>query len=180
MVNRVEILANEREIEVRLRVDGSSLTVDGDPDRLEEVGLILLDNALKHTPRGGQVDIVVSRDGKYALLEVLDTGEGIPREHLNQIFDRFYRVDRARTRAKGGVGLGLSIAQTLVSAHGGRIAVSNRPEGGVRASIWLPYVNDAAAGYDGLRSAGSAEGAGLRGVSVGVEVGRPTHSDGGV
>jgi two-component system sensor histidine kinase CiaH len=180
MVHRVEVLANERGVELRLRVEGSSLTVEGDPDRLEEVGLILLDNALKHTPRGGQVEVVVGLDGKYALLEVLDTGEGIPREHLDQIFDRFYRVDRARTRTKGGVGLGLSIAQTLVSAHGGRIAVNNRPDGGVRASIWLPYLDDAAAGFDRVRGAGSADRVGLRGVSVGVEVGQPTHSDGGV
>jgi signal transduction histidine kinase len=138
LVSRVRLVAETRGVELDLHVQGASPVVDGDPDRLEQVGLILVDNALKHTPRGGQVHVVVRREGTRALIEIADTGEGIPREHLMQVFDRFYRVDRTRSRATGGAGLGLSIAQTLVVAHGGGIAVKNQPGGGTLASVWLP------------------------------------------
>ncbi len=140
--SRVSVLARRRGILIEVSDDGSSPVVDGDPDRLQQVGLILLDNALKHTPRAGQVRLVVGRHGSEGLLRVEDTGEGIPSEHLARIFERFYRVDRTRARATGGAGLGLAIAHALVVAHGGRIALGSRPGGGTLASVWLPLATD--------------------------------------
>jgi signal transduction histidine kinase len=139
---RVGVLAQAREITLGVDLDGPTPVVEGDPDRLQQVGLILLDNAFKHTPSGGYVRLVVGRDGAQGLLRVEDTGEGIPHAHLARVFDRFYRVDRARTRSTGGAGLGLAIAYTLVAAHRGRIALNSRPDGGTLATIWLPLAAD--------------------------------------
>ena len=105
--------------------------------RLQQVGLILLDNALKHTPPGGHVRLLVSQDSGDGVLQVEDNGEGIPDEHVRSVFNRFYRVDRARSRATGGAGLGLSIAHALVTAHGGHITVSSRPGRGTCATVRL-------------------------------------------
>ena len=139
---RVGVLAGARGITLGVDADGPAAVVDGDPDRLQQIGLILLDNALEHTPRGGQVRLVVRKDEMSGMLRVEDTGDGIPHEHLERIFDRFYRVDRTRTRATGGAGLGLAIADTLVRAHGGHITLDNRPGGGTVATIWLPLATD--------------------------------------
>jgi len=142
LAQRVGLVARERGIALEVRVDDPPPVVDGDPDRLQQVGLILLDNALKHTPPGGLVRLLVSRDGDEGVLQVEDTGEGIPDENLLLVFNRFYRVDRARSRATGGAGLGLPIAQALVSAHGGDIALGNRPGGGTLATVRLPLAVD--------------------------------------
>lgn len=143
LADRVSVLADARGVEVQVRVAADAPVIDGDPDRLEQVGLILLDNAIKHTPSGGCVQILAHRVGMDGLLEVVDSGEGIPREHLRHVFDRFYRVDRARSRATGGVGLGLSIAQALIAAHGGHIAISSQPGDGTRVTIRLPVAGEA-------------------------------------
>jgi signal transduction histidine kinase len=142
LARRVSVLAQDRQIAVGVQVagegEGEPPVVEGDPDRLQQVGLIVLDNALKHTPPGGQVQLVVRRQGDNGLLQVDDSGEGIPPEHLARVFDRFHRVDRSRARSTGGAGLGLAIAHSLVAAHGGRITVANRPGGGTRVAILLP------------------------------------------
>src|SRR5664279_3733698 len=92
-----------------------------DPERMGQVLGNLLDNALRHTPAGGSVTISASRSKGQgdAELFVVDTGEGIPAEHLPHVFERFYRVDTARDRAHGGSGIGLAITKSLVEAHGG-------------------------------------------------------------
>jgi two-component system sensor histidine kinase CiaH len=138
LAQRVGIIAGQRGITLQVAVDAPAPVVDGDPDRLQQVGLILLDNALKHTPPGGRVRLLVSRDGADGLLQVEDNGEGIPDEHLRRVFNRFYRVDRARSRATGGSGLGLAIAHALVTAHGGDITLSGRPGGGTVATVRFP------------------------------------------
>jgi signal transduction histidine kinase len=102
------------------------------------VVLILLDNALKYTPAGGKVRVQVARHGNEASLAVTDTGEGISPEHLARLFDRFYRVDPARSRAQGGAGLGLAIARSLVTAHGGQLSLSSQPGTGTTALVRLP------------------------------------------
>jgi two-component system sensor histidine kinase CiaH len=142
LAQRVGPIALERGIALEQQIEEPAPAIDGDPDRLQQVGLILLDNALKHTPRGGQVRLLVSQDGDDGLLEVEDTGEGIPAEHLQRVFNRFYRVDRVRSRATGGAGLGLAIAHTLVTAHGGEITLRSRPGGGTIVTIRLPGVAD--------------------------------------
>ena len=137
LAQRVGVIARERGIALEVRVDDPAPVVEGDPDRLQQVGLILLDNALKHTPPGGHVRLLVSQDSGDGVLQVEDNGEGIPDEHVRSVFNRFYRVDRARSRATGGAGLGLSIAHALVTAHGGHITLSSRPGRGTCATVRL-------------------------------------------
>jgi len=107
---------------------GSSPPVRGDSLALEQVIINLLDNALKYTEKGG-VTLKVSEAGGKALLSVSDTGIGIPAEHLDRIFERFYVVDKSRSRRFGGTGLGLSIVKHIVQLHGGRIEVKISPHG---------------------------------------------------
>jgi signal transduction histidine kinase len=148
---RVGVIARERGIELDVLVDDPAPVVEGDPDRLQQVGLILLDNALKHTPHGGQVRLLVSRDGGDGVFQVEDNGEGIPDEHLLRVFNRFYRVDRVRSRATGGAGLGLAIASALVTAHGGSIILRSPPGGGTFATVRLPLSGGAAQAADEAR-----------------------------
>ena len=118
--------------------------VEADPDRLQQVLLILIDNAIKHTPAGGRVDVRVERDGGFGVLRVVDTGSGIAPEHLPRIFDRFYRVDTARSRLGGGTGLGLSIARMLINAHGGELSLTSNLGIGTNVTIRLPLIDRAA------------------------------------
>jgi signal transduction histidine kinase len=144
LLRRIQPLADERGVTIEANVASPPPVVEADPERLHQVGLILLDNALKHTPRGGRVTLLVRRDLNRAVLEVIDTGEGIPNEHLSRIFDRFYRLDRARSRAQGGTGLGLAIARVLVTTHGGQILMSSQEGSGTRVSVRLPLMQKAA------------------------------------
>lgn len=112
--------------------------VHGDPDRLKQLLLNLVSNALKYTPPEGTVTLAVWPHNGHALVSVADTGEGIPEEDLPHIFDRFYRVDKARARRQGGVGLGLSIAHWIATAHGGRITVHSRLGVGTTFTVHLP------------------------------------------
>ena len=110
-----------------------------DPDRMKQVLINLLDNALKFTPRGGTVTVQAWADQEHLCLAVRDTGIGIPAQDLPHIFDRFYRVDKARSRALGGTGLGLSIVKWLVEQHAGIITVASTPGEGTEFVIRLPY-----------------------------------------
>ncbi|HEY0173433.1 MAG TPA: ATP-binding protein [Pyrinomonadaceae bacterium] len=111
--------------------------VRADPRRLEQMLLNLVDNAIKFNRRGGAVTVAHAA-GKRDLVEVSDTGVGIPPEHLTRIFERFYRVDRARSREMGGTGLGLAIVKHLARAHGGEIRVRSTPGEGTTFTIELP------------------------------------------
>jgi two-component system phosphate regulon sensor histidine kinase PhoR len=104
---------------VILKFEGVPAPIESDPERLAQVVVNLVDNALRHTPPGGIVTIAVRRAGQEAALVVADTGEGIPFNDLPHIFDRFYVVERSRARAASGTGLGLSIVKQIVEAHGG-------------------------------------------------------------
>jgi heavy metal sensor kinase len=133
----LEVLAEEKE---------QTLNVEGDPsvsaviDRtiLRQALLNLIDNAIKYSPRGGSIVVRVQGNSPEAVLEVRDSGPGIPLEHRNSIFERFYRIDRARSRADGGTGLGLSIAQWAVIAHHGNIEVQCEAGEGSVFRIRLP------------------------------------------
>jgi heavy metal sensor kinase len=116
-----------------------AIEVPGDPDRLHQLLMILLDNAIRHTPAGGRIRVAIgaTADGT-ARIAVRDEGEGIAAEHLPHIFERFYRADGARGRSSGGTGLGLAIAQAISHAHGGSIAASSAPGQGTTFLVTLP------------------------------------------
>jgi len=116
--------------------------VMGDVDRLKQLLLNLVSNGIKYTPPGGRVTLALRCEGTHALLTVSDTGIGIPPEDLPHVFDRFYRVDKARSRAQGGTGLGLSIAQWIAEAHGGDITVTSAVDAGTVFTVRLPLVPD--------------------------------------
>jgi heavy metal sensor kinase len=124
---------------LRLRLDaGGAVEVRGDGARLREVFYNLVDNAIKYTAEGGEVEVRSGQAGREAVVTVRDTGAGIPPEHLPHVFDRFYRVDKARSREQGGTGLGLSIARSIVTAHGGAIKLESAPGHGTTCTVTLP------------------------------------------
>lgn len=117
---------------------GAAPPVVGDPDRLQQVLANLIDNAARAAGPGGRVVVELDRDGGSAVLRVTDDGPGIPAEALPHVFERFYRSEASRDRASGGAGLGLSIAQAIVRAHGGTVCAANGPEGGALVTVRLP------------------------------------------
>ena len=124
---------------VGMDVDAEPTGIHADADRLGEVMANLLANALRHTPSGGTVRLSAYRIHTGVRIEVADTGEGIPAEELERVFDRFHRVDPSRSRASGGTGLGLPISRALIQAHGGRIhAEPASGSSGVQMIIDLP------------------------------------------
>lgn len=110
----------------------------GDASKLGQVAYNLIDNAVKYTPRGGCVTVTLAQEGNTAVMGVRDTGIGIPPEDAKHIFERFYRVDKARSRATGGTGLGLPIVRQMVQLHGGEITVDSAPEEGSVFTVRLP------------------------------------------
>ena len=117
---------------------GPAIAIQADEDLLLQLMLNLLDNAIKYTPPGGKVNLGWGIDDGRVQLRVQDTGIGIADEHLPYLFDRFYRVDRARSRAEGGVGLGLAISLWIAEAHGGSIHVESAPDVGSTFTVSLP------------------------------------------
>ncbi len=137
---QVRLLGKSIEVKV---TEVDQVCIMGDVDRLKQLLLNLISNAMKYTPAGGTVDISLSKKNGWAYLHVSDTGLGIPAEDLPYIFDRFYRVDKARTReqtGEGGAGLGLAIAKWIAQAHGGNIDVSSEVGEGTTFTIILPTV----------------------------------------
>ena len=97
------------------------ITIKGDRENIKKVFIILLDNAIKYTNKNGKIDVELNHDKNKIKLKVRNTGEGIKKEDLDKIFERFYRVDTSRARETGGYGLGLSIAKSIVESHNGKI-----------------------------------------------------------
>ncbi len=140
----IEVFRATRPVAVGMNLSISQadpVSVAGNADRLREVILNLVDNALKYTPEGGSVALSVQREGIWAQIAVTDTGIGIPLGEQDRIFDRFYRVDKARSRARGGTGLGLAIAKSIVEAHCGRISLTSEPGVGTTFLVRLPLLN---------------------------------------
>jgi two-component system phosphate regulon sensor histidine kinase PhoR len=140
----IEECVSEREAvsaakRVELRVDSTlaPIMVRGEAEGLRTIIDNLVDNALNYTPAGGSVTIRTRVEGDEACLSVIDTGVGIPREHQERVFERFYRVDRARSRALGGTGLGLSIVKHLAQTFGGRVELESQPNEGSHFRVWL-------------------------------------------
>lgn len=116
-----------------------NVVVEADPDRFGQILGNLLDNALRHTPAGGSVSLGWSATDDDVVITVADTGEGIGAEHVDRVFERFYRADSARDRGRGGSGVGLAVVKGLVQAHGGRVeAASDGPGCGATFTVMLP------------------------------------------
>lgn len=131
-------MAHERA--VHLSVSGEPLTVNGDAEQLREALNNVIANAILYNKPGGSVTISTRQSGSTATIEIVDTGIGIPADAVPRVFDRFFRVDKARSRAMGGSGLGLSIARTIFVAHGGDITCTSEPGVGSMFVISLPAV----------------------------------------
>lgn len=129
---------NAAGVDLECETPEDRVSVAVDPRFLRQIAHNLLDNALQHTPQGGQVSVKVFQQQSLALMLVRDTGCGIPPEHLPQIFDRFYRVDSARSRNTGGSGLGLAICRTLTEVHCGQIHCESTPGTGTTFTVQLP------------------------------------------
>ncbi|MDY4977222.1 MAG: ATP-binding protein [Clostridia bacterium] len=110
----------------------------GDRDRIQQLMINILSNAIKYTPNGGTIRIIAAVRGREVHIQVKDNGIGIPKEDLDRLFERFYRVDKARSRERGGTGLGLSIAKEIADAHGGRISIESQVQVGTTVHIYLP------------------------------------------
>ncbi|RKY25081.1 MAG: hypothetical protein DRP79_07010, partial [Planctomycetota bacterium] len=130
-------IGEERGIAVETQVPDISAEVWGDEEALSQVVSNLLDNAIKYTPQGGRVWVRLHLQGDDAVIEVQDTGIGIEPKDRERIFERFYRVDKARSRELGGTGLGLSIVKHIVIAHGGRVTVDSTPGTGSTFRVFL-------------------------------------------
>src|SRR5579862_3139563 len=137
--DQMSLLAEDKGIKVTCDAS-TGIWVEGDRARLKQVVVNLLDNAIKYTPQGGTVKLKVDRENGKAVLEVADTGVGIPTEALPRVFERFFRVDPARSRERGGAGLGLSIVKSICLAHHGKVEASSGPGGGSRFRVELPVI----------------------------------------
>jgi len=137
--NEMVLLAEEKSIRLRMHTT-AGVQVEGDRTRLQQVIVNLIDNAVKYTQQGGEVDITVGVDGKTAVLEVSDNGPGISAYALPHVFERFYRADKARSRASGGAGLGLSIVKAICAVHNADVNVSSQEGRGTTFRVELPLL----------------------------------------
>jgi heavy metal sensor kinase len=140
LADAASVLGDSKTIYITFR-PSADVWVNADRAKLYQMFLNLVDNAVKYTPSGGMISITVHRDNNFAEVRVRDTGIGISEENQKKIFDRFYRVDKARSRELGGVGLGLSIVQWTVEAHDGTIDVESVPGQGSTFLVRLPLYN---------------------------------------
>lgn len=139
-VQRMQALAEQRQITVQGEYAGKPFII-GDPMQLEQAMLVLLDNAIKYNRDGGTVNVLTTTQGEYAYLKVQDSGIGIAAEHLSKLGERFYRVDKARSREMGGTGLGLSIARGIAISHDGELMLSSSPQQGTTVTLKLPLAH---------------------------------------
>jgi heavy metal sensor kinase len=142
VAEQLGVLAEEKEQSVQVRFDTAPRWI-GDRVVLRQALLNLVDNAIKYTPAGGSIEIHVTQTAEGTTIEVSDTGPGIPAELQSRIFDRFYRVDRARSRENGGTGLGLAIAKWAVEVNGGQLTLASATGAGSRFRITLPQTEAA-------------------------------------
>lgn len=137
---QMRLLADEKSIHLEYLIS-SEVAVEGNASLLKQVVVNLLDNAIKYTPSGGTVELLVEIQGMKAVLEVRDTGIGIPAEALPHICERFFRADRARTRQTGGAGLGLAIVKSICGAQGGELSIFSTEGKGTRVRIEMPWAS---------------------------------------
>jgi signal transduction histidine kinase len=131
--------AARQEVRLEVGADAGLPNVDVDPQRMREVFTNILDNALRYTPSGGRIILSAARVSDNIEVRVQDSGPGVPAEELDRIFDRFHRVQTARSREEGGSGLGLAIAKSIVERHRGTIAAESRENQGLAIIVRLPF-----------------------------------------
>ncbi len=139
-VEKMQIEAKNKNQQLECFVMGNIPETRADYDRMEQVMLNLLSNAIKYTPENGKITVYVSSIYDAINIKIVDTGIGIPEEDLPRIFERFYRVDKARSREMGGTGLGLSIAKEIVEAHSGTLTIKSEYGKGTEVTIKLPVI----------------------------------------
>ncbi len=130
-----------RSLNLQSKLEGDIEPVLVDPHKIQRVLYNLIQNAIRHTPADGTIVVEAQDTGQMVRIDVADTGQGIPEDDLDKVFDRFYRGEKSRSREYGGTGLGLAIARGIVESHGGRIWVESRPGTGSRFSFSLPKVS---------------------------------------
>jgi heavy metal sensor kinase len=177
--DQMRLMADDRGIEIEFSALRKVL-VRGDRARLKQIVVNLLDNAIRFTKRGGTVWLRTATDDTCSVLEVSDTGIGIPSDSIPHVFDRFYRVDEARSREDGGAGLGLSIVKSICSAHGAEIEVESRVEAGSCFRVTFPLARRSmvATANDAPRTLHSNASSGrecLNGALVPIEVAANTQ-----
>ena len=133
-----QVLATRKGVRLKTQNDSRSLVLNGDEELIKRMILNLLDNAIKYTPKGGEISVTLARQNGDAHIVVSDTGIGIPQADQLHVFDRFYRVDKARSRELGGAGLGLSIVRWIVEVHGGKISIDSELGRGSKFIVELP------------------------------------------
>jgi two-component system phosphate regulon sensor histidine kinase PhoR len=138
VVHDLEPLLTRRQQKVVTTVAPDVASLTGDPGKLHDVLRNLVENAANYAPEGTTIHLSAQRDADHVALVVDDEGPGIPDADLQRVFERFYRVDKARSRETGGTGLGLSIVKHLVGLHGGDVRAENRPGGGARFVVRIP------------------------------------------
>lgn len=141
VADRFDLAASQKEIQLVQNLD-DDLIVNGDSDRLEQVVSNLLDNAIRYTPNGKSIAVTLKREGASAVLMIHDSGPGIPKEDLPKVVERFYRVDRARTRKEGGTGLGLAIVYQIVKKHQGLLNIESAEGSGTTVVVKLPLYKE--------------------------------------
>ncbi|MEH7501128.1 ATP-binding protein [Neobacillus drentensis] len=138
IIHKFQGLAKDNEIHLFAEIENGIISISFDPDRIEQVLTNLIDNAIRHTPKGGSVKLSVTSEDKGIMIRVKDSGSGIPEEDLPFVFERFYKADKARTRGRAGTGLGLAIAKNIIDSHRGHISVQSKLGQGTTFSFLLP------------------------------------------
>jgi len=131
-------IASQKSVQIQLDIASETPMLNIDPGRMTQVLTNIIDNALQHTPEGGQINLSARSVGDSVELSIKDSGPGIDSEDVNRIFNRFYRTDTSRHRDDGGSGLGLAIAKSLVEMHKGQIWAESEPSQGLTVTIILP------------------------------------------
>jgi len=149
-VQQMQLLAEEKALSIRCKIDGA-VEVYGDPTRLRQVVVNLMDNAIKYTSGAGCVEVSVFREGEKAVIGVADNGAGIDAEALTHVFERFFRSDKARNRESGGTGLGLAIVKAICTAHQGTVTVKSIPRKGTSVRVELPLASNQSVKAEGAR-----------------------------
>lgn len=138
IIHKFQGLAKDNEIQLYTEIENGITSISFDPDRIEQVLTNLIDNAIRHTPKGGSVKLSVTSEDNGIMIRVRDSGSGIPEEDLPFVFERFYKADKARTRGRAGTGLGLAIAKNIIDAHHGHISVQSKLGQGTTFSFLVP------------------------------------------